>query len=130
MMAKLVLLREEIRLIKGLIKHTSFNDQQITAIFSHLDRNINHREIGSIRANKLKYQGQPVADAEEVNALLARYRRLQGLARRIGVNPSSDNDLRVEKAVELMKSAVTVYNNCTIGFRTEIFIVNALIAWT
>jgi hypothetical protein len=129
-MPKLILLPEEIRLIKGLIKHTCFNDQQITAIFSHLDRNINHREIGSIRANNLKYQGQPTADADEINALLSRYRRLQGLARRIGVNPSSDNDLRVEKAVELMKSAVTVYNNCTIGFRTEIFIVNALIAWT
>lgn len=129
-MAKLILLPEEVRLIKGLIKHTPLNDQQITAIFSHLDRNINHREIGAIRADKPKYVVAPTAEAEEVKALLARYRRLQGLARRIGVNPSSDNDLRVEKAVELMKSAVTVYNNSTIGFRTEIFIVNAIIAWT
>gem|GEM_PF-169651 len=128
--AKLILLPEEIRLIKGVIAHTKLNDQQITAIFSHLDRNINHREIGYIRKPTPKYAHAPTAEAEEVHALLARYRRLQGLARRIGVNPSSDNDLRVEKAVELMKSAATVYNNSTIGFRTEIFIVNAVIAWT
>lgn len=129
-MAKLVLLPEEIRLIKGLITHTKFNDQQITAIFSHLDRNINHREIGAIRKGVLKYAGAPTSTSEEVNALLARYRPLQSLARRIGVNPSSDNGLRIEKAIELMKSAATVYNNSTIGFRTEIFIVNAVIAWT
>ncbi|MBC7905573.1 MAG: DUF3644 domain-containing protein [Rhodospirillaceae bacterium] len=129
-MAKLILLPEEIRLIKGLVKHTKFNDQQITAIFSHLDRNINPREIGSIRKGAPKYINAPTAAADEVNALLVRYRRLQGLARRIGVNPSADNDLRVEKAVELMKSAVTIYNNSTISFRTEIFIVNAIIAWT
>lgn len=129
-MAKLILLPEEVRLIKGLIAHTKLNDQQITAIFSHLDRNINHREIGAIRKGVPKYAAAPVADSDEVNALLARYRRLQGLARRIGVNPSSDNDLRVEKAVELMKSAATIYNNSAIGFRTEIFIVNAIIAWT
>lgn len=129
-MAKLVLLADEVRLIKGLVQHAKLNNQQITAIFSHLDRNINHREIGYVRANRSKYAAVPVASAKEVGALLARYRRLQSLARRIGVNPSTENQTRVEKAVELMKAAATIYNTCTLGFRTEIFITNAVIAWT
>ena len=54
-MVKLVLLGSETRLIKGLTIHTTLNNQAITAIFSYLDRNINHREIGTIRAGKGKY---------------------------------------------------------------------------
>lgn len=129
-MAKLILLEEEVRLIKGLIEHKKFNNQQITAIFSHLDRNINHREIGAIRRNVAKYANISTASADEVGALLARYRRLQNLARQIGVNPATENQLRIENSVELMKSAVTIYNTYTLGFRTEIFITNAIIAWT
>ena len=42
---------------------------------------------------------------------------------------SERNDL-IEKAREAMLSAVQIYNNPLIGFKTESFIVLSLIAWT
>ena len=48
-MAKLHLSDREISLIKGLLTHRGLNDQQVLAVFSYLDRNMNHREIAQIR---------------------------------------------------------------------------------
>lgn len=36
----------------------------------------------------------------------------------------------LDKAITIMKSAVGIYNNPTIDFKSEIFIVNAIIAWS
>jgi hypothetical protein len=54
-MAKLVLSDSEIALIKSFTDADGYNDQMVQAIFSHLGRTINHREIGVIRRGGLKY---------------------------------------------------------------------------
>lgn len=129
-MPKLVLLDSEAALIRGLAAHTSLNNQAITAIFSHLDRNINNREIGTIRVGKGKYAKIAPATKPEVDDFLAKYGRLQASARKLGVLPSDQNIMRIDKALELMRAAVSIYNNPALSFRTEMFIVNAMIAWT
>jgi len=84
-MAKLVLSDREVALIKGLIAHNGFNDQQVVAIFSYLDRNINHREIGAIRkGQKPRYAAIQPVSAKEVEHLLYNYAKVAALADRLG----------------------------------------------
>jgi len=130
-MSKLVLSDREIGLIKGLFLHKLYNDQQVLAIFSYLDRNINHREIGAIRrGGKPRYLGITAASASEIESLLYHYSKIASLADRLGLCEMDPNSARVHKAVEIMKSAVLIYNNNMIATRSEIFIVLSVIAWT
>lgn len=130
-MAKIVLSDQEVGLIKGLIHHRSLNDQQVLAIFSFLDRNFNHREIGAIRkGNKARYVGIPASSAAEVDALLYQYSKLAALAEQLGFYPTTHTEAQVRKAVEIFKTAVLVYNNNVLSTRTETFIVLSIIAWT
>lgn len=130
-MAKLVLLDREIALIKGLIAHRALNDQQVVAIFSYLDRNINHREIGSIRTDgKPRYAAVQPASEKEIDSLLYHYSKIAALADRLGFCNMDPVSAQVHKAVEIMKTAILVFNNNTIATRSETFIVLAVIAWT
>ncbi|TNE41653.1 MAG: DUF3644 domain-containing protein [Sphingomonadales bacterium] len=130
-MAKLVLSDREISLIKGLIVHRQFNDQQILSIFSYLDRNINHREIGSIRKNlKQRYVDTEPASEKEIDRLLYDYAKIAALADKLGFCDTDPISAQVHKAVEIMKTAIMVYNNNMIVTRSETFIVLAVIAWT
>ena len=130
-MAKIVLTDREVGLIKGLIHHRSLNDQQVLAIFSFLDRNFNHREIGAIRkGKKARYVGIPASSVFEVDELLYQYSKLAALAERLGFYPTSHIEAQVRKAVEIVKTAVLVYNNNVLSTRTETFIVLSIIAWT
>ena len=126
----LVLLDEEIKLIKGLQKHTDFNVQMIVSLFSHLSRNINTREIGAIRAGKGKYDAIPAASKSDVEKFLAHYKRFELQAQAYGLIPRQAHFQLIQKAQEAMRSAVMIYNNPNINWKTEIFIVNAVIAWT
>ncbi len=126
---KLYLTEHEITLIKGLIAHTQLNDQMIVAIFSHVSRTINHREIGSIRKGQ-KYASTPVASKADVELFLAQYGRFERIAQQFRVLPQEAHFQQVQKATEAMKASVAVYNNPTIRWKSEIFIVNAVIAWT
>ncbi len=128
---KLVLTDSEIGLIKGLIAHTEFNDQMIVAVFSHVSRTINHREIGYFRdADNPKYADKPTATKTDVDNFLARYGRFERVAKQLGMLPQEAHFQLVQKAGEAMKSAVATFNNPTIKWKSEIFIVNAIIAWT
>lgn len=130
-MAKLVLSDREIALIKGLITHKGFNDQQVVAIFSYLDRNINHREIGVIRkGQKPRYVTIQPAGTDEVEHLLYNYAKIAALADRLGFCEMDPVSAQVHKAVEIMKTAILIYNNNMIVTRSETFIVLAVIAWT
>ena len=81
-MGKVILSDQEVGLIKGLIHQHGLNDQQVLAIFSFLDRNFNHREIGAIRKEaKPRYAGIAAASMSEVHELLYRYRSEE---RRVG----------------------------------------------
>ncbi|MEO0462874.1 MAG: DUF3644 domain-containing protein [Pseudomonadota bacterium] len=130
-MSKLVLLDEEVSLIKGLFEHTDFNIQQVQAIFSYLERNINTREIGAIKREQTKrYQEARVATADEIGELLRRYTKITVAAKRAGFLPECEESAMIHKAIEIMKSAILIYNNNAIITRSEIFIVLAVIAWT
>lgn len=128
---KLVLTDEECSLIKGLILHTDLNDQMIVAVFSHLSRTINHREIGYFRdpAND-KYRDHAPSAKAEVEKFLAKYHRLERVAKSFGVIPQEAHFQLVQKASEAMRAAVSCFNNPGISWKSELFIVNAVIAWT
>lgn len=130
-MAKVNLSDREIGLIKGLIQHNGLNDQQVTAIFSHLARNFNTREIGYIRTGfKPRYAGIAAATPAEVDELLYHYSKLEALAEQLEFYPTSFRDAQVRKAVEIFKTAILVYNNNILFSRSETFIVLSIIAWT
>ncbi len=130
-MAKVVLSDREVGLIKGLIQHKALNDQQVLAIFSFLDRNFNHREIGAIRkGTKPCYVAIAAATVGEVDALLYHYAKLAALAEHLGFYATTYTGAQVRKAVEIFKTAVLVYNNNTLSTRSETFIVLTIIAWT
>jgi hypothetical protein len=130
-MSKLVLSDREIGLIKGLIQHRSLNDQQVLAIFSFLDRNFNHREIGVVRKGaKPYYVSIATASVPEVDMLLYQYSKLVALAEQLGFYPTTYAQAQVRKAIEIFKTAVLVYNNNILSTRSETFIVLSIIAWT
>lgn len=130
-MAKVVISEREVELIKGLVAHKDFNDQQILSIFSYLHRNLNPREIGAIRkGSKPKYQAAKTASEDEVDAILYHYSKIANLADKLGFAEMDQVTKQVHKAVEIMKSAIMVFNNCMISTRSETFIVLSVIAWT
>ena len=130
-MARIVLSDREVGLIKGLIKHRAFNDQQVLAIFSFLERNFNHREIGAIRTGaKARYVSIAASSVPEVDALLYQYSKLAALAEQLGFYPTTHAEAHIRKAVEIFKTAILVYNNNVLSTRSETFIVLSIIAWT
>jgi hypothetical protein len=130
-MGKIVLSDREVGLIKGLIQHRTLNDQQVLAIFSYLDRNFNHREIGAIRkGTKARYVNIAACSIPEVDALLNQYSKIAALAERLGFYPTTHTEAQVRKAIEIFKTAILVYNNNVLSTRSETFIVLSIIAWT
>lgn len=129
-MAKLVLSDSEIALIKSFTDADGYNDQMVQAIFSHLGRTINHREIGVIRRGGLKYARVDAATKEERDRFLDKYSRALISLKRCGAMIAEAHFELVRQSGEAMLAAISVFNNPNITFRTEIFITNAVIAWT
>lgn len=130
-MAKVILSDREVGLIKGLIQHRALNDQQVLSIFSFLDRNFNHREIGAIRKGaKPRYVAIAAAAVTDVDALLYQYSKLAALAEQLGFYETTYAAAQVRKAVEIFKTAILVYNNAILFTRSETFTVLSIIAWT
>ena len=75
------------------------------AIFSFLDRNFNHREIGAIRKGaKPRYVRIAAASVPEVEALLYQYSKLAALAEQLGFYATTYTEAQVRKAVEIFKT--------------------------
>lgn len=129
-MAKLVLSDSEIALIKSFTDADGYNDQMVQAIFSHLGRTINHREIGVIRRGGLKYALVDAATKDERERFLDEYSRALISLKRCGAMIAEAHFELVRQSGEAMLAAISVFNNPNITFRTEIFITNAVIAWT
>lgn len=128
---KLQLSADDCSMIKGLIEHTELNDQMIVAIFSHLSRTINHREIGYFRSkDHTKYAHVVPTSRAEVEKFMARYHRFERIAKAHGFVPQEAHFQLVQKAAEAMKTAVAIFNNPQMRWKAEIYIVNAVIAWT
>jgi len=130
-MSKLTITDREISLIKGLIQHKNLNDQEALSVFSYLHRNINHRVVSSIRrGTNARYKGIKTASASEVDHLLYDYSKVENAAAKLGFCGLDESDAQVHKAIEIMRAAITAYNNGMMMSRSETFIVLAVIAWT
>lgn len=114
----------EIQLVKAMIEEGTLNDQDILAWFTRPTRSINHARIKEIRDNQ-KHKSVTAASKAD----LARYRAdWPHLDPKTGLH-IVDDELLI-KSREAMLSAVQGYNNPTTTFKSEIFIVTVVIAWT
>lgn len=114
----------EIRLIKAFHKHTDKNDQSILAYFTRPNRTINHRLISHIRTGK-RYDVIGIATKNELSKFLSNFPLIDWTT---GLHLYGNE--RLIKAREAILHAVQTYNNPNTFFRSEIFIVTSIIAWT
>jgi hypothetical protein len=116
--------RWEISVIKAMLERGGYNDQVILAYFTRPTRSVNHRAIGEIRTEK-KHKTVRTAAAEELDEFLAIWP---------DVDPQTGLSLRGDelfiKAREAMVAAVQIFNGAGLIFRTELFVVTCIIAWT
>ncbi|WP_394694719.1 DUF3644 domain-containing protein [Hyphobacterium sp.] len=116
--------RAEIAIVKAMVKTKKYNDQQILAFFTRPTRSINHRVIGEIRSNT-KYANIKAASESQLDQFLDRWPDVDP---ETGLSNSGDELLI--KAREAMIAAVHIFNGAGLTFRSELFIVTAVIAWT
>ena len=114
----------EITLIKAMISEKKWNDQDILAYFTWPTRSINHARNLEI-CNGSKHASIKAASSEELAAFLAAWPDIDPAT---GLSVRGDELLL--KAREAMISAVHVFNGAGLTFRSELFIVTAIIAWT
>jgi hypothetical protein len=100
------------------------NDQDILAYFTRPTRSVNHRAIAEIRTGK-KHAAVKAAPPDELEAFLTSWPE---------IDPETGLSLRGDellvKAREAMIAAVHTFNSAGLTFRSELFIVTAVIAWT
>lgn len=116
--------RWEIGLIKALLARGQHNDQDILAYFTRPARSINHRAIAEIRTG-VRHKTVNAAAEEELEEFLATWPDVDA---QTGLSLRGDELL--VKAREAMIAAVHVFNGVGLTFRTELFVVTAIIAWT
>lgn len=116
--------RWEIALVKRMIETWGVNDQDILAYFTRPSRSINHARISEIRSGA-KHKGVPAATEAQLAEYLAHWPEIDPVT---GVH-IRDDELLI-KAREAMIHAVQGYNNPRAYFKSETFIVIAVIAFT
>lgn len=115
----------EIAIIKAMLEQGKFgNDQDILAYFTRPTRSINHRAIAEIRTGSKHSRAKP-ADQKTLDRFLADWPNIDP---KTGLHIGGDELLL--KSREAMLAAVQTYNNPSTLFKSEIFIVTAIIAWT
>lgn len=115
----------EIAIIKSMLDDGNFgNDQDILAYFTRPTRSINHRAIGEIRTGK-KHSRVISAKNEVLQQFIDNWPQIDA---NTGLHFLGDELLI--KSREAMLVAVQSYNNPKTHFRSEIFIVTSIIAWT
>jgi hypothetical protein len=117
--------RWEVALIKTMVADGRWPyDQDILAYFTRPTRSINHRAISEIRSGA-KHGAVKGANAEDLEAFLSTWPDLE-----TDTGLSTRGDELLIKAREAMIAAVSTFNSAGLTFRSEIFIVTAIIAWT
>lgn len=116
--------RWEVALVKAMQARGGWNDQEILAYFTRPLRTVNHRLIGEIRTQD-RHKAINAANDETLDEFLATWP---------DIDPSTGLSIRGDelliKAREAMIAAVHTFNGAGLTFRTELFIVTAVIAWT
>src|ERR1700730_14006239 len=116
--------RWEVAIIKAMMATPPRKtDQDILAYFTRPTRSINHGRIKDIRDSKTHGNVTPAA-VEELAAFLKAWPYVDGSGLHI------IGDELLIKAREAMLHAVQGYNNPRAYFKSEVFIVTAIIAWT
>ena len=119
-----VLTRSEVALVKAMLSEGGRMGQEILAYFSRPGRSINPARINEVKRGR-KFDAIPAASPEELRTFLSRWPDHDHVT---GLHP--DDDELVIKAREAMLNAISGYNSPRTLFRTECFIVLAVIAWT
>lgn len=116
--------RWEIALVKAMLARGGYNDQEVLAYFTRPTRSVNHRVISEIRSGKKHVLVRAASDAE-LDQFLTSWPEVDpqtGLA--------LQGDELLIKAREAMIAAVHTFNGAGLNFRSELFIVTCVIAWT
>lgn len=115
----------EIALIKAMAVDGRWtNDQDILAYFTRPTRSVNHRAISEIK-NGSKHNSINPANALDLEVFLENWPNLD---QETGLNLRGDE--LIIKAREAMIAAVLTFNSGGLNFRSELFIVTSIIAWT
>jgi Domain of unknown function (DUF3644) len=114
----------EIALVKAMLNTNDYNDQDILAYFTRPSRSINHARISEIRREEKHKRINPASDVA-LKEFLSSWPLVDP---ETGLHINGDELLL--KAREAMLFAVQAYNNPRSYFRSEVFIVTAIIAWT
>jgi len=118
------LLSWEVGMVKAMIAEGSKTDQDILAWFTRPTRSINHARIASIRDGKM-HRTVPAASLADLTRFRLEWPRID---HETGLH-AADDELLV-KSREAMLQAVQCFNNPTSLFKSEVFIVIAVISWT
>ena len=115
----------EVAMVKAMLAKLTFgNDQDILAYFTRPTRSINHARIADIRNGAKHAKTKPASD-DELAHFVDNWPQIDPES---GLHVLGDELLI--KAREAMLVAVQSYNNPKTYFRSEVFIVTAIIAWT
>ncbi len=123
-LSKNVLTKAEVALVKTMFIAGDRTGQEILAYFTRPGRSINPARIIEARKSS-KHADIDPASTDELRAFLSRWPDHNHVT---GLHP--DDDELVVKAREAMLNAIGNYNSPRTLFRTECFIVLAVIAWT
>lgn len=116
--------RWEISIVKAMIATGDYNDQDIQSYFTRPMRTINHARIADIREER-RHLNVHAASSNDLSHFLTSWPNLEpetGL--------SAQGDELLIKAREAMVAAVHTFNGAGLTFRSELFIVTTIIAWT
>ena len=116
--------RWEISIVKAMISTGNYNDQDIQSYFTRPMRTINHARIGDIREER-RHRTVPAASQDILAQFLTTWPNLDS-----ETGLSAEGDELLIKAREAMIAAVHTFNGAGLTFRSELFIVTAVIAWT
>ena len=114
----------EVSIIKGMIESGNYKDQVTHSYFTRPSRSINQREISQIR-NKVKFTNIKSASASDVKAFLNQWPSID-----YETGAALEDDELLIKSREAMLAAIQTFNSGGLNFRSELFIVTAMIAWT
>lgn len=114
----------EVSLIKAMQNRGGYSDQGILAYFTRPTRSVNHARISEIRTGT-KFRKLKAATPDELDEFLNNWPDIDA---ETGLSLRGD-ELFV-KAREAMIAAVHTFNGAGLTFRSELFIVTSIIAWT
>ncbi|WP_373867450.1 DUF3644 domain-containing protein, partial [Microvirga aerophila] len=124
MTPKNTLQKWEVAIVKAMIASKRFTNQEMLSYFSRPGRSLNQARIVDIKQERI-HKAVKAASDTELEGFLSSWPNLDP---KTGLHIKSDE--LIIKSREAMLLAVQAYNSPTCYFRSEVFIVTAIIART